>query len=116
MNEEASRQTASRLKFPSSTILLVDGGSVVDAAVDPLQWQPEESSPFVARAWVDPNMTSTGQGASDFGGPLAQHNEKCPLLWVDGHVKAMSIPDFFDVAANTPFNKMRCFDVLRGCA
>lgn len=106
----------SQLSAPSSTVMMLDGGSNALRGVDPATWGPPQ---YNNQQWfISPSPFDNQTGGPDLydeGGPMPRHNGGVDVLYADGHVKYTRVtPNFYD--ASLPQGvKAPCFDITQGC-
>jgi prepilin-type processing-associated H-X9-DG protein len=84
------------VKRPSSTIQVVDGGTVARNTTNPLQCVTPQSTPKPG-AWIVHDVANdspcVGCVASpndpNWGGPQLRHSQRSNNSFVDGHIEAM---------------------------
>ena len=101
------------LASTATTVMVTDGGVVVDATQDPLKWTQTPTN-FATSPVPDLNDTAATAGQIfNHGGPMPRHLETTNVLFADGHVKAQRVNSFYTILTGTA--KIPCYDITKGC-
>ncbi len=94
---------------PSTTVMVTETGSRVNASTDPLQWEAKPGAFTIADATTVATTKPTAENYN-VAAPIARHLETCNVLWCDGHVKALRIEKFYNRVGVSP-----CLRPETGC-